>query len=65
MRFQLLMPDELFFDLQNYGEDNNIKPSEMVRQLIRREIYFTHYFCRPLKIKKKKTIRSSDDLGDL
>jgi hypothetical protein len=39
MRFQLLMPDDLHFDLVNYCKDNSLKPSDVARHLIRIEIY--------------------------
>lgn len=70
MRYQIIFPNDLYFDLKNYAEDNGMKPQDIVRQLVRREIYFTHYFCRPITDKKKakkikRTNYPSDRLADL
>lgn len=53
MRYQVLLSDELHFDLVNYAKDNSIKPQEVVRHLIREEVY-----RRQSLAKKANTLRS-------
>lgn len=39
MRMQLIIKDDLKLDLDTYCEDNGLKPSDVIRHLIRTEIY--------------------------
>ena len=39
MRLQLIITDDLKLDLDTYCEDNGLKPSDVIRHLIRTEIY--------------------------
>lgn len=47
MRYQILLPEELHFDLVNYAKENSIKPQEVVRHLIREEIYRRQSLAKP------------------
>lgn len=54
MRFQLIITEDLKFDLDNYCKENSLKPSDLVRSLIRDEVYYSQKFCKPQNFNPKK-----------
>ena len=43
---QVLLSKDLLFDLQNYADENGLKYTDVVRHLIRTEIYQKHTLAK-------------------
>ena len=71
MRYQLLLPTELHFDLMNYCKENKLNPQDVIRKLIHFELYYEQSMSLKSRKEAKKAwkknqkLRPSDKLGDL
>lgn len=52
MRYQLLLDKDLDFDLKEYCKDNSLDRQEVIRHLIRTEVYQEQSLAKKIKPKK-------------
>lgn len=51
---QVVIDKDLLFDLQNYCTENGLKYTDVVRQLIRQEVYHKQTLAKPQNYNPKK-----------
>ena len=65
MRYQLLLDKIVNFDLDNYCIDNHLEKQDMIRHLIREEIYRRQSLSKKkIDQEPKQTIKARKIMGD-
>ena len=58
MRYQLLLPTELHFDLMNYCKENKLSPQNVIRNLIHFELYYDRSMSLEARKAAKKAFKN-------